>query len=237
MVCTFPCVLAHGPLEYGDLEIPKLYTVQIIAHVTMLLWYGPDVTDPTGSLLHVTGEAMRLKVGYIGELLAAPLILFENIANSWMKHVWISTQAAGITVLTAFLQILLQRHGDMEIMHLFVQSGWKQLELQILNQCRMFLKVFLLSKIVKGTGTYIASQFWDCPHPADSPYLSWPRTPTPAGSSWKLWQQVLSTSLHLGRNQRLALSLGMWYAQMQPNSWYYHPDTNSLWLRTLTQWL
>jgi len=35
----------------------------------------------------------------------------------------------------------------------------------------------------------------------------------------------------------LALPLGKWYTQMQPQGWYYHPDTNSLWLRTPTQWL
>jgi len=144
--------------------------------------------------------------------MAAPLILSENVTNSWMKHMWILTQAALITVLTDFLEILPQKHGDMEIMRLFVQSGWKQLELQTLNQCRMFLKVFLLLEIVKGSSKYIVSQFWDCPHLAASPYL-WPRTPTPTGSSWKMWQKALSTSLHLGRNQRLALPLGKWYAQ------------------------
>ncbi len=135
VVCTFPRVLVHGPVKYGSLEIPKLYTKQIIAHITMLLRFRPEKTDLTGSLLHMTAEAMRLEVGYNGELLAAPLTLSENVTNSWMKHVWISTQSVGITVSTTFLEIPLQRNGDTAIMCLFVKSSWKQLELQTLNQC------------------------------------------------------------------------------------------------------
>jgi len=57
MVHNFPCTLAHSPLEYGGLEIPKLYTEQIKVHVTMLLQYRPETTSMTGSLLHATGEA------------------------------------------------------------------------------------------------------------------------------------------------------------------------------------
>ena len=37
MVCTFPHMLVQSPLEYGGLEIPKLYTEQIMVHVTILL--------------------------------------------------------------------------------------------------------------------------------------------------------------------------------------------------------
>jgi len=100
----------------------------------------------------------------------------------------------------------------------------------------MFLKVFLLSDIVAGSSDCIVSQFWDRPHPADSPYL-WPCSPTPTLVSWTLWHKALFMSLHLGQNQRLALPLGKWYAQTQPWGWYYHTDTNYLWLETPTQWI
>jgi len=58
IVHTFPCALAHGPLDYGGLEIPHLYTEQLNFHVQTLLRYGPDKTDPMGMLLHATGEAL-----------------------------------------------------------------------------------------------------------------------------------------------------------------------------------
>ena len=235
VIRTFPRALAHGPLEYGGLDIPNLYTEQLIAHVTTILRYGPDSLDPTGSLLHANGEAMRLEVGYNGELLAAPLILANNITSSWIKHVWMSTQERGITILTNFTDIALQRQGDIELMRLFVQSGWQQPDLYTLNQCRMFLQAFNLSDIVDGNGDRILTQFWEHSQPADSPYL-WPRTHPISSSSWNLWQKALTQSLHLGRSQRLALPLGKWYAQSHPGGWYYHPATNSIWHYESSQW-
>jgi len=37
VIRTFPRALAHGPLEYGGLDIPNLFTEQIIAHVSTIL--------------------------------------------------------------------------------------------------------------------------------------------------------------------------------------------------------
>jgi len=36
-MCMFLLALAHGPLDYGDLEIPQLYTEQLIAHAHTIL--------------------------------------------------------------------------------------------------------------------------------------------------------------------------------------------------------
>jgi len=236
VVRTFPRALAHGPLQYGGLDIPYMYTKQLIAHVTTLLRYGPHPDDLTGSLLHATAESMRLETGYIGELLSVPLILADNVTNSWLKHVWQSTQAVAISISTDFAEIPIQRHGDQAIMRLFMRSGRKQPELHILNQCRMFLHVFLLSDIVDGSGNSILAQFWDRPRPMDSPHI-WPPTPSPTSSSWDLWRHALSQSLNLGRHQRLALPLGKWHAQTTPTGWFYHRPTHSLWRATSTHWL
>jgi len=32
-----------------------------------------------------------------GKLLAAPLVLAENVTTSWIKHMWVSTQEARVT--------------------------------------------------------------------------------------------------------------------------------------------
>jgi len=116
VVCSFPRALAHSPLEYGSLDIPQIFTEQLIMHVLTILRYGADKTDPTGLLLHATGEAMHLEVGHNGELLAAPLVLSENVTTSWIKHVWISMQEAEVTVSTDFMEVPPQQHGDMELM-------------------------------------------------------------------------------------------------------------------------
>jgi len=41
VVQTFPRALVHGPTNYGGLEIPHLYTEQLLAHAKTILCFGP----------------------------------------------------------------------------------------------------------------------------------------------------------------------------------------------------
>ncbi len=100
----------------------------------------------------------------------------------------------------------------------------------------MYLKTFLLSDIVIGSGVSIAAQFWDQLQPTEST-LAWPRTNQPTPSAWNTWRQVLTSVLNLGRNQCLAIPLGKWQVQTHPQGWYYHTATNSLWEITGQVWL
>jgi len=99
VVRTYPRALVHGLLQYGGLDIPHLFTEQLLAHVHTILWFGPHQEDPTGFLLHAMGEAMQLEVGYSGKLLAAPLCLKDNVTDSWLKHLWINTSKSVVTIL------------------------------------------------------------------------------------------------------------------------------------------
>jgi len=63
--------VGHSQTPPG-LDIPHLYMEQIIAHIHTILRYGAHHDDPMGYLLHVSGEAMRLEIGYGGQLLDAP---------------------------------------------------------------------------------------------------------------------------------------------------------------------
>jgi len=120
-------------------------------------------------------------------------------------------------------------------MQLFVQFGIKQPELHSLNLCRMYLRVFLLSDIVSGAGDSVLPLFWDHPTPADSE-LQWPRSTPPSKQAWSQWRMTLTLVLHLGQHQHLALPLGPWLPQTNPNGWFYHPETNSLWEARDAQW-
>jgi len=158
---------------------------------------------------------MRLEMGYCSELLTAPLILAANMTNSWLKHVWISTQDCQVTLMTNLANYPLQRQGDIELMRLFVQTGWKPPELTTLNHCRMFLQVFLLSDIVIGLGNSIPAQFWDQFTPLESTF-DWPQTNKPSPNAGILWHKALTAALHLRCNQWLALPLGRWDTTIRP---------------------
>jgi len=73
--------------------------------MTTILQHEPNKQDPTGFLLHVTGKATQLEVGYNGKLLAAPLLLADNATASWIKHMWVSTQEAGVMISTNFAEV------------------------------------------------------------------------------------------------------------------------------------
>jgi len=52
------------------------------------------------------GEAMHLEMGYSSKLLVAPLQLTNNItSNSWLKHVWVTTQEYGVNLQMDFADI------------------------------------------------------------------------------------------------------------------------------------
>jgi len=156
--------------------------------------------------------------------------------DSWIKHVWVSTQECGTTLLMDFADYPPQRSGDISLMQLFIKSSFKQPTLQVVNNCHLYLRIFLLSDIVTGSGNQILSQFWDQYFPATSP-LEWPETPRPSPQAWSIWKQALTQALHLGRHQRLALPLGKWLTPSTSSTgWFYHPSTNSLWHKDKTKW-
>jgi len=92
-----------------------------------------------------------------------------------------------MTISMDFADVPMQWHGDLEIMQLFIQTGWKQPALQALNQYQMYLKVFLLSDIVIGSGESIATQFWDWRNLVNSPF-EWPHTVPPTQQLWPCLQ-------------------------------------------------
>jgi len=128
------------------------------------------------------------------------------------------------------------RTGDIELMQLFVKHGVKQLILQTLNNCQMYLQVFLLSDIVMGAGDQIQPQFWEQYQPMES-QMEWPQMITPTKHHWIICKQVLTEMLHLGQNQHLAKPLGTWNYQLNMRGWYYHHGMNSLWEATALQWM
>jgi len=81
----------------------------------------------------MTAEAMQLEVGINGKLLAALLILQDHITESWIKHVWVSTQECGVTLFTDFADYPPQQHSNTELMHPFIQSRLKQPMIKVVN--------------------------------------------------------------------------------------------------------
>jgi len=114
-IWTFPQALAHGPLKFCGINIPNLFMEQTLAHIHTLLKFSNKPHDLTGFLLRASGELMRLELGLTGQLFEAPLILQDEITDSWMKSTWIATREANIHMMIDIPDFPLQRQGDQEL--------------------------------------------------------------------------------------------------------------------------
>jgi len=84
-----PQAIVHGPLTLVGLNVPNLYTEQLITQLTMLLQYGPQLENMMGVLIRVTAEAMKLEMGLAGELLETPGLFEPVITKTWLKWLWL----------------------------------------------------------------------------------------------------------------------------------------------------
>jgi len=76
---------------------------------------------------------MCLKVGLTGQIFKEPLILQDLIMETWMKHTWLATRQADIHLVIDILDFPLHWQGDKEIVHTFLQHGYKQPQLGALH--------------------------------------------------------------------------------------------------------
>jgi len=56
VVCTYPHALVHGLLWYASLDIPNLYTEQLVIQLSMLLCMGDQEDDTMGLLVQASGS-------------------------------------------------------------------------------------------------------------------------------------------------------------------------------------
>jgi len=78
-VRLFPRAIVHGPWQWGGLNIPNLFTEQVIAHVHTMLKFGGQMGNITGSLLQASWEALILEAGLAGNAATFPDIILDYI--------------------------------------------------------------------------------------------------------------------------------------------------------------
>jgi len=134
IVRTMARAVVHGPLRFQGLDIPNLYTEQLIARLQTLLQYGSQPEDVTGSMIRYTAEAFRLELGVAGELFEAPAALAAVVTDSWIKACWLDMVTHDIHIKSDIPDFKLPRAGDGEIMLAFLKAGFHTEELATLNR-------------------------------------------------------------------------------------------------------
>jgi len=85
IVQMIPQALVHRPFQYGGLNIPDMYTEQLVSQLAMLIRHGQVLKDTTSMNVHATMEALKLECGICGEFSEIPVIYQDLATNSWIK--------------------------------------------------------------------------------------------------------------------------------------------------------
>jgi len=146
---------------FQGLNIPNLYSEQMITHIQTVVKFGQHKSDPTGSLLRACGKLLHLELGVGGPLFQVSHHLHPCVTTTWFSQCWYYCVQWGIEISTDLPDLVPQRIHDRELMAIFLQAGFCMEELAMLNHCQMFLNVIFLSDICNGLGTTINNQFWE----------------------------------------------------------------------------
>jgi hypothetical protein len=147
----------YGSHNSQGLNLTNPYLLQGSSHVEDIL-HNLWKENITGHLITSNLEQLHIELGENVSILQSQITDFENQlhTNSWVRDTWKFMSQFGIHLEdnTSFITPL--RHSDCTLMEKFKQNpdikGW---QIRIINKCRLYLQVFLLSDIVTGDGKKI----------------------------------------------------------------------------------
>jgi len=237
VVRTLARAVVHGPVRYQGLEIPNLYTEQMVARITTLLQYGPHGDDVTGSLLRFNAEAFRLELGIMGQVFEAPAALAPGITDSWIKASWLDMVNHNIHITADIPDFQTPREGDKEIMRVFLRAGFGTEEIASLNRCRMYSRVIFTSDICTGAGDQVDPRWLHGQISNNHACYTWPRTGMPTTGEWALWHRAIQVAYNLDTRLWLPQWLGPWcFPTDTRNRWFLDTDDQRLWQHAEAGW-
>jgi hypothetical protein len=214
-----PHEVLFGPLEYGGLELPEMYTLQDQVQLPYLLkqlrWDKSVAND-----LLVTLDNLQLISGLLDPILEFTSIPLHYIEDGFLQSVRQRLQEmdAGLWVEKAWTPSL-QRVGDESLMARFITlPRVTRSQLRQANMVRLYLRIITIADLCDPTGTYVPSGMLNGDWRAGSD-LQWPYQPLPPKSYFRTFRRLLQRTfctnapLHHHYNDSLNLDrpLGAWF--------------------------
>jgi hypothetical protein len=239
---TFPHAIAHAPTTALGLGIPSLWHAQGIDHIMAMLKHGDSPpTNITGCLLRDTMSTLRLELGLPGHPFQHSFQDLQHCTtHTYLHSAWEFCNDHGLVLQDNQAQLLPRRASDQFLMQAFVDNGYKNKDLRLLNLCRMWVQAITLADITTGNGLYLRSQT----HNGD--YLKqtidnkeWPKGGAPDKHSWRLWETALQQCFlqpH-ATYKKLRQPLGTWKNLPIHWKWFHTADSDTLFEKEDTnQW-
>jgi hypothetical protein len=217
---TYPDVLVYSPREYLGLGIPNLWHIQASLFIEQCLQFGSQKTDPTGLLLRTVIQHMKLELGVSGCPLTYPFHLWRLCATpTQFFPYWEYASENSLILNDGLPNTPTARVNDQFLMETFSQNGFSATQLKMLNLCRLYLNIYLLSDITTGDGRYIDHELFlqKRPHMTHDK-MPWQKSGTPSNHCWQLWKDAILKCFTLDHHQypfRLKQPLGAW-TNVQP---------------------
>ena len=228
-----PHAVVFAPKEFLGYGVFDVWVQQGIDQISVCLDYGPRTADDiTGNLLRDVSESLRIELGLPMSPLSYDFQKWNRCTTRTKFHVmWQFCSESGLQLQDGLPDTPILRVSDQFLMSIFESHKCTPKELEILNRCRLFLQVELLSDICTGDGSSLRSDILTLRNPpAHRSTRIWPRSGRPNASCWKFWRDSLIRCLlpiH-SRSTRLSQPLGQWMGMPAGWHWFHSASANHL---------
>ena len=157
----FPRDMVYGPKQAQGLGLKDPYIVQGLTWIKTLMHHG-DRETVTGALLRSSLEHLQLELGSGAPFFQDDYEIWSDLAtNCWLKHVWKFLQEQALRVEHTVPVLKTQTAQDAFLMPLFVQHGFSNNDLRILNHCRCYLHALTVADVLVVDGSKVCIDSWD----------------------------------------------------------------------------
>ena len=238
----FPDSVLYGPVCYGGMAFPEIYTLQLSTQLEYLIkqlrW---DHTVANDYLVALDSTQLHTGVGPPLLEITSPPIKYVTNSSILSLRGQLDSIGAGLWVEDKWLHPL-QRENDAFLMDRFLQIPQiTTLQLKQANEVRLYLRVLTIADLADPSGRFIPDNSLTGEWQGGSD-LHWPYQALPPPKFWATFRYCLrhtfctSTSPHqpVDYGMDLVLPLGKWFpvkrhswfdVYKSPTALYWRPDT------------
>ena len=189
----FPLEYRYGPYKFQGAALLEISVAQVIAKLLIFL-HQANSSSQLGTTFLVSLEAIQIEIGSVVQFFSLPYCDFGMLTpSSWLQQLWRSLSMYSIKLTKMNSMIPLPRENDVALMDAVIQAKiFSREEVECINRCRLYMKVFFLSDIVSGNGKLILQEAYDGRELSDrTSRWQWLRQPRPPKKHWLLWDIAL----------------------------------------------
>ena len=141
--------IIHGPIQYGGLQVPHLYSSQGIQKVRMLLGHCRK-QDKTGCIIKIALGTLQQEVGISTPILENDFDRYKEVASlSWIKRLWeFISKIEGKIHITGTWTPPPCYQNDTNIMELVSSWGLHSTLFHQINLCRLYLRIYYVGEML-----------------------------------------------------------------------------------------